>query len=52
MVYKVMPDLAFTGAARCAGAALEQRPVGRPSTNHYLLAQRSPPPWPRGPMAC
>ena len=52
MVYKVMQDLACTGAARGAGAAQEQRPVGRPSINQYLLAQPSPPSWPRGPMAC
>ena len=54
MVYKVMQDLACTGAARGAGAAQEQRPVGRPSAsiNQYLLAQPSPPSWPRGPMTC
>ena len=53
MVYKVMQDLASTGAARGAGAAQEQRPVGSPSTNQYMLApQPSPPSWPRGPMAC
>ena len=43
MVYKVMQDLACTGAARGVGAAQEQRPVGRPSINQYLLAQPSPP---------
>ena len=52
MVYKVMQDLASTGAARGAGAAQEQRPVGRPSINHYLLAPPISPPWPCGPMAC
>ena len=52
MVYKVMQDLASTGAARGAGAAQEQLPVGRPSINHYLLAPPISPPWPRGPMAC
>ena len=39
MVYKVMKNLISTGAARCGGAATEQRPVGRPSTVHVLLAQ-------------
>ena len=52
MVYKVMQDIASMGAARCGGAAREQRPVGRQSTDHHLLGQPSPPPWPRGPMAC
>ena len=52
MVYKVMQDLACTGAARGVGAAQEQRPVGRPSINQYLLAQPSPPSWPHGPMTC
>ena len=53
MVYKVMQDLASTGAARSAGAAAqEQRPVGRKSINHYLLALPISHPWPCGPMAC
>lgn len=52
MVYKIMQNLASTGAARSAGAAQEQRPVGRQSINHYLLAPSIWPPWLRGPMAC
>ena len=52
MVNKAMQNLPYTGTAGSAGAAQEQRPVGRPSINQYLLAQPSPPSWPRGPMAC
>ena len=51
MVYNVTQNLASTGAAHGAGAAQEQQPVGRQSMNHYVLAQPSSPPWPRGPMA-
>ena len=51
MPSKVVQDLTSTGTASRGGAAQEQRPVGRPSTNHYLLAQLSAPPWFRGPMA-
>ena len=52
MVNKAMQNLPYTGAAGSAGAAQEQRPVGRKSINHYLLTPPISPPWPCGPMAC
>ena len=52
MLSEVMQDLPSTGVASGAGAAQEQRQVGRQSIKHYLLAQPSSPPRPRGPMAC
>ena len=55
MVNKAMQNLPYTGAARSAGAAQEQRPVGRKSINHNLLAPPISHPWPLwpcGPMAC
>ena len=52
MVYKVMQHLTSMVAATGAGATQEQRSLGRPSTKTYVFAQPSPPPWPRGPMAC